>query len=181
MSSYRYGPVCVLWTDVFCYGSDVLFQREKVQLQQPSSAPARIHIDFFISQNPVFWKHCYYPPWGTTAPMKAFNAPSAASQPPITKNGEVISLYAAGVIVQSRGCHAHENSLNRRNVQLQLHVCMLNKDVIRTGISPLCMLALLDHVDNVSRSQNPNSETLVFDLISAVCFLGGCFSLGGGI
>lgn len=59
MSSYRYGPVCALWTDGFC--CDVLFQREKVQLQQPSSAPARIHIDFFFSQNPVFWSTVIIP------------------------------------------------------------------------------------------------------------------------
>lgn len=58
---------------------------KKLELEQRSSAPAWVDTNFFFSRNPVFWKHCYYPPRGTDALMKAFKAPSDASQPPITK------------------------------------------------------------------------------------------------
>lgn len=64
--------------------------------------------------------------------------------------------------MQSRGCYAHDKPLGRRNVRLQLHVCLLNKDVIPAWIRPICTFTLLDDFDNVSRHQKP-----IFRIFSA--------------
>lgn len=69
-------------------------------------------------------------------------------------------------MVQSRGCYALDKSLGRRNVQLQLHVCLLNKDVIPAWIRSICTFTLLDDFDNVSRRQKTH-----FRMFSAAAVL----------